>query len=557
MNKAIFRYFCIVLIISLGICSAVSMFILSEQMLSSTKREMLYSIKLVDYYLKDTDDISTEIKEINGLTYSNQTRLTVIDKKGNVLADSEQSITDNHLQREEIEEALETGVGYAIRHSKTSGKRLLYAAYYDGGYIIRLSIPYQGKITNVETLFLPLTISVIISLIIAATVAKKLANHLSKPVMEISREVRKMNQREKMTFRKYEYEEYNIVANALLSQEAIIQKTMNRLQMEKMKISTVLDQMNEGFILLDTNMVILIVNQKAKQVLNKGMQIKRDIKEYVFDEEIIKALGRSELQQRVDIVVNERIYGVFINKVEYGITILFVDVTQSRQAAKMRQEFFSNISHELKTPMTSIKGYSELLQTGMVHDDNVKKDMLDKIQKEVTHMSTLINDILTISRLETKDVQVQKVPIRLKPLVEDIVSSLFVEATKKEVTTYVTCEDIVYDADVQHMHQIFNNLVTNAIKYNKQNGSVTVKVYEKRQSLHIEVSDTGIGIPLGEQDRVFERFYQCDKARSRSVGGSGLGLSIVKHIVQYYHGSIQLQSELDKGTTIALILPKD
>ncbi|MFV0393367.1 MAG: ATP-binding protein [Coprobacillaceae bacterium] len=557
MNKSIFRYFCIVLIISLGICSAVSMFILSDQMLSSTKRDMLYSIKLVDYHLQQADDISLEIKELNELTYSNETRLTILDTKGNVIADSEKEITENHIDREEIQEALENGVGYAVRYSTTSKKRLLYTAYYREDYIVRLSIPYQGKLSNGMTLLLPLSTSVLVSLLIAATVAKKLSNRLSKPAMEISQEVRKMNQREKMTFNTYEYEEYNTVANALLRQEEIIQKTMNRLQLEKMKIATVLDQMNEGFILLDTSMMILIVNQKAKEVLNSGMQAKRSIHEYMFNEHILEALKKDEEQQRVDLSLDERIYSCFINKVEYGVTLLFVDVTQSRQAAKMRQEFFSNVSHELKTPMTAIKGYSELLQADMVEDENMKQDMLDKIQNEVNHMSTLINDILTISRLETKDIQVQKMPLRIKPILEDAISSLFVEATKKEVTVYTSCEDIMYEADVQHLHQILNNLVSNAIKYNKDGGNVTINIYEKINNMYIEVTDTGIGIPVSEQDRVFERFYRCDKARTRSIGGTGLGLAIVKHIVQFYHGTIQLQSNIDIGTTFTVILPKN
>jgi len=387
--------------------------------------------------------------------------------------------------------------------------------------------------------------------------ANKLAKNLSKPVVEISREIRKINQRENMTFTKYKYDEYNMIANALLTQKAITQKTMDRLQLEKLKIATILDQMNEGFILLDTNMMILIVNQKAKEILNRGMQAKRHIREYVFQQQIIEALEKQEVQHNVDLMLEQRIYSCIINKLEYGITLLFVDITQSRQASKIRQEFFSNVSHELKTPMTSIKGYTELLQADMVQDETLKKDMLNKVQKEVTHMSTLINDILTISRLETKDVLVNKYPLRVKSIIEDIVSSLFLEANKKEISIYTACDDIIYEADAQHMHQILNNLISNAIKYNKDYGKITIRMYEKISHLYIEVSDTGIGIPMAEQDRIFERFYRCDKARSRSVGGTGLGLSIVKHIVQYYKGTIQLQSIVNQGTTIKIILPKN
>lgn len=517
---------------------------------------MLYTIKLVNHYLKQTNDLSLEIKEIDALLYTNETRLTVLDLDGNVLADSDKIIDKNHLKREEVIEARETGVGYAVRYSETSRQRMLYVAYYEDTYIVRVAVPYQGKIDIGTMLLLPFLVGGIMSLFIASAVAKKLAKRLSKPVLEIGREVHKMNQEEKMSFGTYEYDEYTSVANSLLTQEAIIQNTLSRLKIEKKRIATIVDQMQEGFILLDRDMKILIVNQKAKEVLNSGMQANRNIKEYIFDQQILNTLVEKEVQHRVDLTKDSRIYSCFINKVEEGITLLFVEVTQSREAAKMRQEFFSNVSHELKTPMTAIKGYSELLQVGMVQDEVIKKEMLDKIQKEVMHMATLINDILTISRLETKDIQVQKYPIRMKLLVEDVVSSLFVEATKKEVAINTSLDDVFYEADGQHMHQLVNNLISNAIKYNTDGGTVTIKVYERMNNLYIEVSDTGIGISQNEQDRVFERFYRCDKARSRSIGGTGLGLSIVKHIVQYYLGSIQLQSTMNEGTTIIVVLPK-
>jgi two-component system phosphate regulon sensor histidine kinase PhoR len=531
------------------------MFILSDQMLDRTKRDMLSTVKLVDYHLQQTETISEEISELNAVAYTNETRLTIIDTKGNVIADSEQKVTENHLEREEVQEALKNSVGYAIRYSETSNKELLYIAYYNGDYVVRISIPYEGKLANGQTLILPLLAGAAITLVIASLIAKKLADRLSKPVMEISQEVKKMNQQEKMDLQHYEYEEYNIVASALLKQEEIIHHTMDRLQLEKMKIATVLDQMNEAFILLDSTHTILIVNQKAKQILHAGMQTKRKIEEYVFNPDVLEALNK-EVQQQVDITIGECIYNCFINPGDYGITLLFVDVTQNRLAAKMRQEFFSNVSHELKTPMTSIRGYSDLLEADMIQDEKMKKEMLHKVQKEVDHMSTLINDILSISRLETKDVQVEKYPIRIKSVIEEVISSLFVEAKNREIEVTTNCDDVIYEADGQHMQQIVVNLISNAIKYNKDQGIVNIRLYEKLNAVYFEVSDSGIGIPLVEQDRVFERFYRCDKARTRSIGGTGLGLAIVKHIVQYYHGSIHLQSTVNKGTTITIILPK-
>lgn len=556
MSKLIFRYSCLVVIISLTICSATLVFIFSDHMLDSMKEDMVYTMKVIDHHLVENEDISLEITHLLPLIEEKGATITIRDVEGNIVTSSEQQSPGNDRHSTEFLEALNTGLGFDVRYSPMNNQRAIFAAYYNEGYVIHMVTPYTGVFLNTR-IILSVTMILITSILATAIFTNKLSKHFSNPLREIRHEIRKMNQREKMTFNRYKYDEYNLVANALLTQKAITQKTMDRLQLEKLKIATILDQMNEGFILLDTNMMILIVNQKAKEILNRGMQVKRHIKEYVFQQEIIEALEKQEVQHNVDLTLGQRIYSCIINKLEYGITLLFVDITQSRQASKIRQEFFSNVSHELKTPMTSIKGYTELLQADMVQDESIKKDMLKKVQKEVTHMSTLINDILTISRLETKDVLVNKYPLRIKSIVEDVVSSLFLEANKKEVIIYTSCDDIIYEADAQHMHQILNNLVSNAIKYNKDNGKVTIRIYEKISHLYIEVVDTGIGIPLVEQDRIFERFYRCDKARSRSVGGTGLGLSIVKHIVQYYKGTIQLQSAVNQGTTIKVILPKN
>ena len=222
---------------------------------------------------------------------------------------------------------------------------------------------------------------------------------------------------------------------------------------------------------------------------------------------------------------------------------------------KMRQEFFSNVSHELKTPMTSIKGYSELLQTGMINDPQIRQQSLSKILKEVDQMSQLINDILMISRLENKDIQVVDHPLTLKPIVDEIADSLKVEMDKKNICLISHIENVTFYANHQFIYQLINNLLSNAVKYNKQDGKINISSYQRGDNLIVEVSDTGKGISLIDQGRVFERFFRCDQGRDKETGGTGLGLSIVKHIVQYYQGYIDLKSELNVGTTFKVVLP--
>ena len=221
----------------------------------------------------------------------------------------------------------------------------------------------------------------------------------------------------------------------------------------------------------------------------------------------------------------------------------------------MRQEFFSNVSHELKTPITAIKGYSELLQTGMIDNQEIRKKSLDKILKEADHMSQLIDDILMISRLENKDIEVVNHPLTLKPIIDEITDSLQVEMDHKDIHYSENIENTTFYANHQFIYHLMNNLLTNAVKYNKEHGQIQVVSYSDKTDLIIEVSDTGKGIALVDQGRVFERFYRCDHGRDKETGGTGLGLSIVKHIVQYYQGYIDLKSELDKGTTFKIILP--
>lgn len=557
MNKAVFKYFLTVLILTLLVSTSVSMIILSDQMLKATKNDMLYSVKLIDYQLDYKTDLTTQVQKLNEFAYADNSRLTIIDQKGQVLGDSEQgAIEENHLNREEVQQALHENVGYATRYSNTLKRNMLYVAYFHQGHIVRLAIPYNGIFDNILPLIEPLSVSTVLSLIVALALSYRFSKTLTQPLTEISEEVMKMKDSQYLSFNHYKYDEFNIIATKLKQQTEIIQETLTTLKKERLKINSILDQMNEGFILLDQNDCILMCNMKVKQLYTKKMKVNHSIRDYIFDYKIIEGLDDLGVEQKiVDITKNEEIYRCFIARVDYGVTLLFVNVTESVKAMKMRQDFFSNVSHELKTPMTSIRGYSELLQAGMIDNSEMKQQALDKIQQEVDHMSQLINDILMISRLENKDVDVIVHPVYLQPIVEELLSSLQMEIKKKQLNVTYDVEHTPYLSNHQHMHQLMNNLLTNAVKYNKQGGDVSLHCYVSGHDYVIEVSDTGRGISRIDQGRVFERFFRCDSGRDKETGGTGLGLAIVKHITQYYQGNIQLTSQLDKGTTFKIVLP--
>ena len=559
VNKTIFRYFLTVLLVTLVLSSSVSMVILSSQMLENTKHDMLYAVKLVDYQLDESHDLKAQVDALNPLAYIDQTRLTVIDTNGEVLADSgSEEIDENHKGREEVKQALSEGVGYATRYSSTVKRNMLYVAVFNKGYIVRLALPYNGIFDNLPTLVRPLGVGAIMSLVIALFLSKRFANTLTAPIQDITTQVTKMKDYRELEFDSYKYDEFNIIASKLEEQAKTIHDTMKKLKSEQIKINGILDQMKEGFVLLDSDLTVLMVNRKAQKLYGHTIKLNCSIKDFIFDFKIINALDHlSDEQQVVEVEKEKEFYNCYVAKVDYGVTLLFVNITEQHNAMKMRQEFFSNVSHELKTPMTSIRGYSELLETGVINDKDASKKALDKIHDEVNNMSTLINDILMISRLENKDVDVIKHPVHLTPLVDEIIDTMQVEIDKKHLQVDKELEDITYTSNHQHMHQLLSNLITNAIKYNVDGGKIIIKSYQFGRNIIIEVSDTGRGISKIDQGRVFERFFRCDQGRDKETGGTGLGLAIVKHIVQYYQGNITLTSKLHEGTTFKVTLPME
>lgn len=559
VNKTIFRYFLTVLLVTLVLSSSVSMVILSSQMLENTKHDMLYAVKLVDYQLDESHDLKAQVDALNPLAYNDQTRLTVIDTNGEVLADSgSEEIDENHKGREEVKQALSEGVGYATRYSSTVKRNMLYVAVFNKGYIVRLALPYNGIFDNLPTFVRPLGVGAIMSLVIALFLSKRFANTLTAPIQDITTQVTKMKDYRELEFDSYKYDEFNIIASKLEEQAKTIHDTMKKLKSEQIKINGILDQMKEGFVLLDSDLTVLMVNRKAQKLYGHTIKLNCSIKDFIFDFKIINALDHlSDEQQVVEVEKEKEFYNCYVAKVDYGVTLLFVNITEQHNAMKMRQEFFSNVSHELKTPMTSIRGYSELLETGVINDKDASKKALDKIHDEVNNMSTLINDILMISRLENKDVDVIKHPVHLTPLVDEIIDTMQVEIDKKHLQVDKELEDITYTSNHQHMHQLLSNLITNAIKYNVDGGKIIIKSYQFGCNIIIEVSDTGRGISKIDQGRVFERFFRCDQGRDKETGGTGLGLAIVKHIVQYYQGNITLTSKLHEGTTFKVTLPME
>lgn len=573
MKKAILQRFLLVLLIALLICCGISCLIISNTFYKNTIQQMLYSLKLIDYSLDYSGDLQAQTEVLNPITMTNDTRITILDFDGNVCADSsvhDAAHLENHLDRTEIEEALQKGYGSSHRNSSTLDTQMLYVSYRSekSDYIIRLAIPFGGVWEYISLVLPGLLVSCIAAFFISLFFASRFAKTITEPLDEISNELLKIeDNRQDFRFSEYQYDELNqiVITTAKLSDR--IQKTMDKLRLERNKIDYILCNMTEGFLLLDEQQNVLTINYSARKILDcpmveQGLHLTR----YTQKAPLLEAADKANNDNRslsFDLKLGNGIYAVHVTTIQKlvfsdsysGIAILLVDVTSDRSAQQMRQEFFSNVSHELKTPITSIQGFAELLESDMVTDEATKKEFLSRIKKETRSMTNLIDDILMISKLESKQHEVAFAPLRIKPLIEDIISSLSSVAQLQGISMTLDCEDITYYANAQQIHQLVNNLMSNAVKYNRENGRVQVTVKQEANNLLIAVADTGIGIPKASQGRIFERFYRVDKGRSKKMGGTGLGLSIVKHIVQFYNGSISLESQVNVGTTITVRLP--
>ncbi len=556
MKKAIFRYFVFIFSIALLISFVLTGVLISNLNLKTAKNDMVYIIKLIDYSLDDTGELQEQVEKINPHAFTKESRITIIDKNGVVLADTyDSSIEENHLDRKEVKEALENGTGYALRKSSTVGQKFLYVAYYNGEHITRLAMPYNGVKNQLYALTPNLLISTVVSYMISLFLAKRFSKKFSEPMTEICDELDNLDHNLNFKRKDYKYEEFNVIVKTIENLSHRLRKTVAENRFQQNKIDEILKQMNEGFVLLDDEYKVLNINNKAISILGP-IHLKNEFLHQIKIPELKEALHNPVSKQYIELKIHDLYYACYISRKNLGTTLLFVDITTTKQNDQMRSEFFSNVSHELKTPMTSIKGYSELLSQGIITDEQKKYQMFNKIQNEVNNMMNLINDILMLSRIEYMEENKEVVPIRLDYLIEEILDRFELQIQNQSITVKTHLESFVYYGNHSHMHTLLSNLISNAIKYNKDNGVIDILLEQGKNEIKIVIEDSGIGIPQNAQHRVFERFFRVDKARSRQGGGTGLGLAIVKHIVSSCNGVINLNSVVDRGTKIEVILPK-
>ena len=514
----------------------------------------------------DVEQIADKIEK--SLEY--RVRTTFIDMNGNVLFDSEVNSNnmENHLDRTEIKEAIKDGVGYDTRVSDTLGKNTFYyASKYRNG-IIRFGI----EMKSIYTVFIgiiPIIISVAgIVLIVSTIVSIKISENIIKPLNSVVNQIDIFdeNSDDKVEI-KTDYEELEPITRTIDRMMNRIQDYIEKLKTEKNTIELITDNMVEGMVILDKNNNVISVNKSALKLLNPKFKENqknhtRNIVELTRNRgllSILDELGENESIRGVFQIENKYIKA-FINRVEMketnGVIILLVDVTESTKAEEIRKDFSANVSHELKTPLTTIKGFGEMLENGIITDEEQIKHYGQIIFRESTRLLNLINDIIRLSEIEERSKE-ELPETDIYKIAENVIEILSHKAEKNEISLSLKGESCVIRADEGYINELLINLADNAIKYNNPHGKVEIEINGKKNGCEIKVRDNGIGISEEHGSRIFERFYRVDKSRSKQTGGTGLGLSIVKHIVNYHKGSLDFRSKLGEGTEITVFLPKD
>lgn len=551
MNKKIFFSSCLVAFTVLIISLAMSTGVLFNQFEKQVEQELKEESELLASVTEDAG-----VENIADYDFGSR-RVTVIGNDGGVLFDSQADASqmENHSDREEFKEAVLYGTGMSSRYSDTlTEKNIYYAIRLSDGSILRLSAPQSTIFAFLSDLIGPICIVILIALILSAVLAIKLSESILKPINALDLDNPENNKT---------YDELAPLLTKINRQKLVIENQLHEAKQKQKEFKLITDNMREGLLVIDSNSDILTYNAAAEKLLDitdetslASLKIYRSTQVIDAVDEALKG-NNSECQ----ITQHSRQYSLIANPVFrdgeiIGAVIVLLDITEKAQREQLRREFTANVSHELKTPLTSIYGFAELMKDG----DMKKEDMEDfakSIYDETKHLITLVGDIIKLSALDEKSRFYEKEKVDLYALACETAERLKVDAAKKHVTVNVEGEKAEYIGVRQILTDIIYNLCENAIKYNRENGSVDVSVAENNNNIILKVKDTGIGIPQEHQERVFERFYRVDKSHSKEIGGTGLGLSIVKHGVLYHGGEISMESEPGKGTEITVTFKKN
>ncbi len=548
MTKKIFKAIALVAGIMLIACLLIIVDCLYEYFCSVQENE-----------LKDMLDVASKAVSSDGSSFltrlkSNRFRLTWIAADGSVIYDTQTGELENHMERVEVKEAMQNGEGESRRYSSTlMEKTIYYAKRLDDGTVLRISTSSATAGKLLLGMLRPIVIVLIAALVLSLIFADRLAKRIVEPLNGLDLDRPLENDA---------YEELSPLLNRINRQHMQIARQLEDLNKKKDEFEQITESMQEGLVLLDQKGTILSINKAARSLFLANEEcIGKDFitieRSYGVISAIQQAVRSGHAEERME--QGGRIYQLDITRIEsaakpVGAVILSFDITEQENAEQNRREFTANVSHELKTPLQGIIGSAELIENGMVKPEDMPR-FVGHIRTEAQRLVTLIADIIRLSQLDEGH-ELPMEGVDMLCVASDAAAQLKAAAEAKHISMSIEGEACTVYGARSLLYEVAYNLIDNAIKYNRENGMVDIKVSRENKKVKLTVSDTGIGIAPEHQQRIFERFYRVDKSHSKASGGTGLGLSIVKHAVQYHHGEIKLKSELNKGSEITVALPE-
>ena len=500
----------------------------------------------------DTEDINY-LESVKNVTPS---RITWIDSNGNVIYDSAGENLSNHSDRPEIIDAVKNGSGESSRLSETfSEQTYYYAVKLTNGTILRMSDTTSSIYHDIFSA-LPYTVIVIaIIIILAIIVSNNETEKIIKPINELDLDNPSNN---------LKYDELAPLLRRIEKQNSDIEKYISELKAKQVEFETVTENMSEGLIIINQKSTILSCNKSAVAILGGGEYnyISKSVFDLNHSKNFVDAVENAVVGKHDEtaLTINNRSYMVITNPVKHfdkisGAVIIIIDVTEKESREELRREFSANVSHELKTPLTAISGFAEIMKDGCAKPEDYQMFAL-KIYNETQRLINLIEDIIKLSRLDENKIEITKESVDMLVLAKDAAARLSSKAKDKNISVTVNGDHGNITGVRQILDEMIYNLCDNAIKYNKKNGKVEVIVKDYISNVSVTVKDNGIGIPAEDLDRVFERFYCVNKSHSKESGGTGLGLSIVKHGAIFHKAKINIDSTLGIGTSIEIVFKK-
>ncbi|WP_122789498.1 sensor histidine kinase [Intestinibacillus sp. Marseille-P6563] len=529
--------------------------------LTRMETETFRQASLVAAGLEEIRDLPEEKRQeyLEAIGKSDRSRVTLIRAGGTVEFDSnyDSSQMENHLERPEVQEALESGEGASVRTSATLGQQTYYAAIeLSTGEILRLSNTTDIVTSDLQRAIPPLILIILVACVLSIWLAHYLTRRLVSPINNLQLDEPESNNI---------YEELSPLLSKISNQNIQIEQQIDLLRQRQMEFDAITSNMAEGLIVCDEQLHILSVNHAAVRLLGAGDR------DWTGESLVVFSRDPQLNQKAKAAVTGEKIsYGlenaegshlqIYFSPVDgegkaRGCVMLIVDISERYAAERSRREFTGNVSHELKTPLTSISGYAEMISTGLARPDDVR-GFGEKIHKEAGRLLSLVDDIMKLSRLdESTPAELPFESVELYGLVQETVKRLQQTAESNQVTLELTGSPITVRGVRQMLDEATFNLCENAIKYNRPGGHVQIAVSSSAEGAQVRVADDGIGIDPEDQAHIFERFYRADKSHSQKISGTGLGLAIVKHVCEIHGGTVDVESTPGKGSAFTLHFP--